>query len=253
VLDKYRNMWYNTSRKKNKVRRKPMNNNLPEGFHYVDEDEKEYDTEVENTVMNNNGNGSVAVDDPDQYVTDANNVDEALGSWETTTKPLFKAPTKHDNYNDSRNRIKFLKEMVGHKVPDDFDPHEISWVLPNLGVTGAEGAENAIKKGYFSINVAGELSKTLDATVNMPIEPNVWGYSSSPDVLSTLESIVNTMEMAMATEQKVVVNCSMGMERSVLATVWYLVRNKSMSLDNAYDFVRSVRPIATDRREWIVA
>jgi protein-tyrosine phosphatase len=68
-----------------------------------------------------------------------------------------------------------------------------------------------------------------------------------------LEQIVNTMEMAMATDQKVVVNCSMGMERSVLAAVWYLVRNKGMSLDNAYSFVRSVRPIATDRREWLIA
>jgi dual specificity MAP kinase phosphatase len=90
-----------------------------------------------------------------------------------------------------------------------------------------------------------------DATVKMPIEP--WGKSSKSTVLPMLESIVNMMEMAMATEQKVVVHCSMGMERSVLATVWYLVRNKGMDLDNAYSFVRSVRPIATDRREWIIS
>ena len=159
----------------------------------------------------------------------------------------------HDYSHDSRDRLSDLAHMVGHPIPDNFDPHEISWVLPNLGVTGAEGAEEALDKGHFVINVAGELKN--DATVKMPIEPSneVWGVKRNNTVLSTLESIVNTMEMAMATEQKVVVHCSMGMERSVLATVWYLVRNKGMDLDNAYGFVRSVRPIATDRREWIIS
>ena len=70
--------------------------------------------------------------------------------------------------------------------------------------------------------------------------------------MTTLEAIVDMMEMAMVANQKVVVHCSMGMERSVLATVWYLVRNKRMSLDNAYSLVRSVRPIATDRRKWLL-
>jgi len=161
-------------------------------------------------------------------------------------------PTRHTS-DDSRDRIKGLAHMVGHSIPDNFDPHEISWVLPNLGVTGAEGAEEALDRGHFVINVAGELVN--DATVKMPIEPSnkVWGMKRKKTVLTTLESIVNMMEMAMATEQKVVVHCSMGMERSVLATVWYLVRNKGMDLDNAYSFVRSVRPIATDRREWIIS
>ena len=178
--------------------------------------------------------------------------DIADDQWWTDNEN-FVNPTRHSYSNDSRDRIKFLKDMVGHEVPDNFDPHEISWVLPNLGVTGAEGAENAIKHGHFTINVANELK--IDTTVKMAIEPSnkVWGVKASNTVLPTLEKIVNTMEMAMATGQKVVVNCSMGMERSVLATVWYLVRNNGMGLDDAYSFVRSVRPIATDRRDWIIA
>ena len=178
--------------------------------------------------------------------------DIADDQWWTDNEN-FVNPTRHNYSNDSRDRIKFLKDMVGHEVPDNFDPHEISWVLPNLGVTGAEGAENAIKQGHFTINVANELK--IDTTVKMAIEPSnkVWGVKASNTVLPTLEKIVNTMEMAMATGQKVVVNCSMGMERSVLATVWYLVRNNGMGLDDAYSFVRSVRPIATDRRDWIIA
>ena len=174
--------------------------------------------------------------------------DEDLKNLETE----FVAPTRHTS-NDSRDRIKGLAHIVGHDVPDNFDPHEISWVLPNLGVTGKEGADQAIKQEHFVINVADELF--TNATVKMPIEPSseVWGFQRENTVLPTLEKIVNTMTMAMDTGQKVVVNCSMGMERSVLATVWYLVRNKGMDLDNAYDFVRSVRPIATDRREWIIS
>ena len=146
--------------------------------------------------------------------------DEAVdGVWQEIEDVNYVAPTRHDHSNDSRDRIAGLKHMVGYDVPDSFDPHEISWVLPNLGVTGAEGAENAIKQGYFTINVAGELE--LETTVKLPIEPSntVWGFKKTSTVLTMLEQIVNTMEMAMATDQKVVVNCSMGMERSVLATV----------------------------------
>ena len=173
--------------------------------------------------------------------------DRPVSSSETRVATL---PTLHDFSSDSRVQIKYLKDMVGHEIPDDFDPHDISWVAPNLGVTGAEGAEEAIEKSNFVINVARELNN--GATVKMPIVPVAWGYDEGADVLTTLESIVDTMEMAMDAGQKVVVHCSMGMERSILATVWYLVRNKRMSLDNAYSFVRSIRPIATDRREWLI-
>jgi len=188
----------------------------------------------------------------DQHAVELAELDK-LEAEKTVAVAQPVTPTRHDNKNDSRNRIKGLAHMVGHSIPDNFDPHEISWVLPNLGVTGAEGAEEALDRGHFVINVAGELVN--DATVKMPIEPSnkVWGMKRKKTVLTTLESIVNMMEMAMATEQKVVVHCSMGMERSVLATVWYLVRHKGMDLDNAYGFVRSVRPIATDRREWIIS
>ena len=160
-------------------------------------------------------------------------------------------PTKHNFKNDSRSRLNGLKGMVGHPVPDDFDPYEISWVLPNLGVTGAEGADTGIDKGYFVINVADELYN--GATVKMPIEPKAWSIGNKGSVLQTLNQIVDTMQIAMDSGKKVVVHCSMGMERSVLATVWYLTRTQGLNLDNAYGLVRSIRPIATDRREWIIA
>jgi hypothetical protein len=199
------------------------------------------------TTKDINMNDNQAVSSTDEWW------DEKYATELKELKTEIITPTRHDDRNDSRNRIAGLKHLVGHDIPDNFDPHEISWVLPNLGVTGKEGADEAIKQGHFVINVANELS--TNATVKMPIEPSneVWGFHGENTVLPTLEKIVNTMTMAMDTGQKVVVNCSMGMERSVLATVWYLVRNKGMNLDNAYGFVRSVRPIATDRREWIIS
>ena len=130
-----------------------MDNNLPEGFHYVADyqDDEEYDILPDND--------SVAIDDDENQLGIENNVDAILESYQdrkTTARSLYTTPTRHDDQNDSRNRIKWLKDMVGYEVPDDFDPHEISWVLPKLGVTGAEGAENAIKQRYFIINVAKE-------------------------------------------------------------------------------------------------
>ena len=165
--------------------------------------------------------------------------------WKKTAEP-----TKHVFATDSRSRLAGLKGMVGHHVPEGFDPFEISWVLPNLGVTGAEGADTAIDKSYFVINVADELNN--NATVKMPVEPSAWYRSNAGSVLPTLNKIVDTMQIAMDSGQRVVVHCSMGMERSVLATVWYLTRTQGLSLDNAYNLVRSIRPIATDRREWII-
>ena len=204
------------------------------------------------TINETDWNVDEALDAPD-YV-DQEDVDE-INLIDDPAVPSVEvgdteAPTRHDFSHDSRDRIKSLKGMVGHPVPDDFDPHDISWVLPELGVTGAEGAEEAIESGHVVINVARELYN--GATCKMPIEPRSWTYGEGVDVLTTLEAIVDMMEMAMVANQKVVVHCSMGMERSVLATVWYLVRNKRMSLDNAYSLVRSVRPIATDRRKWLL-
>jgi protein-tyrosine phosphatase len=44
----------------------------------------------------------------------------------------------------------------------------------------------------------------------------------------------------------------MGMERSVLAVVWYLYNYQDMTIDEAYDVVGWKRPIAADRREWVM-
>ena len=150
----------------------------------------------------------------------------------------------------SKNRVESLKRYAAVPVPDDFDPDVISWVLEDVAITDWEGGLKAKDLGHYVINVAEEVMSNADSkmTVNPPNSPS--------EVIETRNDVERVADLINAVledgKQKVVVHCSMGMERSVLATVWYLVRNKRMSLDNAYSLVRSVRPIATDRRKWLL-
>lgn len=129
-------------------------------------------------------------------------------------------------------------------VPKDFDPASISWVTPEIGITAWDGVDNAIKKGYFIINVADEISNEADAKIS--VDPG------SGTVLTALDHIQSLIHKVISYQnQKVVVHCAMGMERSVLSVVWYLHQTKGLSLDQAYDLVRIARPIALDHRDWI--
>ena len=53
------------------------------------------------------------------------------------------------------------------------------------------------------------------------------------------------------TDQKVVVHCAMGMERSVLSVVWFMANTWGMDLGNALAKVQEKRPIALNRLVWI--
>ncbi len=37
----------------------------------------------------------------------------------------------------------------------------------------------------------------------------------------------------------------------MLTCVWYLCKHQGMSMDEAYETVREVRPVVLDRREWV--
>ena len=71
-------------------------------------------------------------------------------------------------------------------------------------------------------------------------------------VRERLDEIAGTMREVIEEQgREVVVHCAMGMERSVLAVVWYLHGEADITLDEAYDLVYEARPIAVDRRHWI--
>jgi protein-tyrosine phosphatase len=60
-----------------------------------------------------------------------------------------------------------------------------------------------------------------------------------------METILTT------TNQKIVVHCAMGMERSVLAVVWLMASKWRMRLEQSYDQIKKHRPIALNRLNWI--
>ena len=124
-----------------------------------------------------------------------------------------------------------------------FDPATISEVTDGIHVTAADGVDAALAAGHYVINVADELESNADAKII--VQP----YSR--DIRSNLDAVAQLMDEVLSQGNRTVaVHCAMGMERSVLAVVWYLTTNKGMTVDNAYDLVKAGRPIALDRREW---
>lgn len=149
----------------------------------------------------------------------------------------------------------FLEEMFSQdgklEIPDfvktfnmEGGPATISWITDNIAVTSREGAEEALKQGHFVINTAKEINNS--AQVKIPIA------HYGPDNLRSFKAIENVMAGVLKnTDQKVVVHCAMGMERSVTAVVWYLANTTNMSLPEALKLVQSKRPIACDRLYFI--
>jgi rhodanese-related sulfurtransferase len=123
-------------------------------------------------------------------------------------------------------------------------PATISWITENIGVTSREGADIALREGHFVINTADEINNK--AQVKIPI------YHEGPDNLRRFKAIQNVMDgVLLDSDQKVVVHCAMGMERSVTAVVWYLANTTNMSLPEALKLVQSKRSIACDRLYFI--
>ena len=149
----------------------------------------------------------------------------------------------------SKNRVESLKRYAAAPVPNDFDPDVISWVLEDVAITDWEGGLEAKEQGHYVINVAEEVRSGADA--KMPISPPHSEY----EVLATrheVERVAGRINAVLKKgQQKVVVHCYMGMERSVLSVVWYMHKYLGMGIDEAYEQISIHRPIAADRRHWI--
>ena len=137
-----------------------------------------------------------------------------------------------------------LSQIVGRPIPGDFNPDEISWVRPCIGITDWEGACEAIALRHYVITVAPEISIGSDIVIGL--EPYDRSFMSALGKVSdTIDEIVNN------TGKSVVVHCAMGMERSVLAVVWFMASKWRMQLHQALKHVQTKRPIALNRLDWI--
>ena len=138
-----------------------------------------------------------------------------------------------------------LSRIVGRPIPEDFNPDEISWVRPRLGITDWEGACEAIALNHYVITVAPEIG--IDSDIIIGLDP---GYDSN--FKGTLNKVSNKIgEILDDTDRSVVIHCAMGMERAPLAAVWYLHKNAGLSIEEAYEDVIGSRPIVCRREQWL--
>lgn len=167
--------------------------------------------------------------------------DEDFPDVPTKSEPFMvsQAETDKERLSSIGPKCNIPQDVVEH-----FNPRTISWVTSRIGVTSRDGVLQALEDGHFVINTAKEILNK--AHVKIPVEINT-GL-----VLHQLTDIANVMEKVLATsDQKVVVHCAMGMERSVLGIVWYLATKQGMTLQRALELVQEHRPIAQDRLNWI--
>jgi len=68
---------------------------------------------------------------------------------------------------------------------------------------------------------------------------------------ATLDSTAALIHAALELKQRVLVHCEEGSERAPLVVAWYLITRRGMSLDSAYDLLKTRRPIIRDRRKWL--
>lgn len=171
---------------------------------------------------------------------------DLLKEAKTPYKPSTPNPYRYSERETSSDRLEYIGPKCGFSedVVKNFNPAIVSWVAERLGVTAEDGVEQALADGHFVINTADEI--TSNAQVKMAIEPG------SGMVLNTLNAIAElTTRVLSTTNQKVVFHCAMGMERSVLACVWFMASQWRMRIDQSFQQVKKHRPIALDRTDWI--
>ena len=155
-------------------------------------------------------------------------------------------PYKFIERETSWDRLKLIGPKCGisDEVIDSFNPAVTSWVAERIGITAEDGVAQALADGHFVINTAKEIQN--NAQVKMQVEPG------SGTVLNTLNAISEVVTNVLTTtNQKVVFHCAMGMERSVLACIWFMASQWRMRIDQSYQQIKKHRPIALDRTDWI--
>ena len=137
--------------------------------------------------------------------------------------------------------------MTDAAARGEFALDTISWVTPRLAVTDMHGAARVFgDANFYIINTAAEIATACDC--KLPVDP-INGANEVRQALDTLADLIH--KQLAITDRKVVLHCQVGIERSVLACVWYLCTYENMSIDDAYQMVWKTRPVAKDRWDWV--
>ncbi len=68
---------------------------------------------------------------------------------------------------------------------------------------------------------------------------------------ASLDTVAAVVDAALARGQRVLVHCEEGSERAPLVIAWFLMKRRSMTIDQAYELIKAKRPITRDRRKWL--
>ena len=159
----------------------------------------------------------------------------------TTPRPFTIPPTATD-----AQRLKTIGPQCDLPTPivDNFQPKIISWVTPRIGITSRDGVPQALEDGHFVINTAEEIINQAHIKIAVKV--------GSGQVLRQLNQLKDIMTNVLnTTDQKVVVHCAMGMERSALTVIWFMANTLGMTLETALAKCQEKRPIVLNRLSWI--
>jgi hypothetical protein len=178
------------------------------------------------------------------FFDNVENSDADLNNW--PDEETNKVPYTFEGIETSWDRLQYIGPRCDfpENVIADFNPSVISWVAERLGITAEDGVAQALEDGHFVINTAKEIHN--DAQIKMQVEP---GSGTVLHALSSISEIVTNV--LTTTNQKVVFHCAMGMERSVLACLWFMASQWGMRFDQSFELIKKHRPIAIDRTNWI--
>jgi len=134
--------------------------------------------------------------------------------------------------------------MASKKTSQRPKPKSPSEVAPGVFVGGWKDA----------VRFPGARFCVLDeAPPDMPPATHVRIYDEAADRADprSLDRLAEAMHQAHAGGEPVLVFCGHGVRRSPLGAVWYLRRTEGLTLDDAYDRVRAVRPRIEHARDWV--
>lgn len=88
---------------------------------------------------------------------------------------------------------------------------------------------------------------------DMPKATHIPIYDDRADrpIVENLDRVAEGIQEARKRNEPVIVFCGHGIRRSPMAGAWYLHRYENLSLDEAYDRIRAVRPKVEHARDWV--
>lgn len=127
-------------------------------------------------------------------------------------------------------------------APKSRSPSEI---LPGVFVGGWKDAEAFDGQ---RVCVLDELPES-----GAPAEQHYPIYNEKADrpIRENLDRVVRFVDAARESGKPVLMFCGHGIRRASLAGAWYLHRHEGVSVDEAYDRVRAVRPKIEHVKEWV--